>query len=128
MSQTRLPAPIEIAPGIFVPDEKYADFLFEAQRNDSVASMIADMHTVLTEVAPSVFVERQNIAAWEKRMNSEPEFCAAMDVLMDAMNQPELADASIVLTLTPEVRFVLAQQPERHSHSVQSFAVSYGNH
>src|ERR1041384_2699144 len=114
---------VEVAAGIYVPANRKDLFWDIADRSASIRQTVDEIESALTEVAPGIQVERRNVAAWHKRMENEPVFRSAMDHLMDIMNIPELAEASIVLTLTQEARFVLAQ--ERVRHSVSSTLLGY---
>lgn len=125
MTAQSLPASIEVAPGIHIPADQLEQFQFEVERNPNVARAVADMHIVLTEVAPQIFVPRKDVAAWIARMESEPEFCMAMDCLMDRLNTDVLSDVTITLSLTPMAELVLGLPPRRHS--VHSFALGFGN-
>jgi len=122
MAKTRLPVDahsVEIAPGIFVPANRLDEFAPFAQ-------VIADMHTCTIEVAPHIIVERQNIAAWEYRMNNDPVFVAAMDCLMDRLSSDALTDVTITLTLTPAARQII--QRDLQCLAVVPFALHFGTH
>lgn len=124
MNQT-LPASVEVAPGIHIPADQLDQFNMEFERNSFVTQAVKDMHTVLTEVAPGIMVERQNVSAWIARMETEVEFVAAMDALMDRMNTDALIDMTITLNLTPMAELILGLPPRRHS--VHSFALGFGS-
>jgi len=122
MAKPRLPVDahsVEIAPGIYVPANRLDEFAPFAQ-------VIADMHTCTIEVAPHIEVQRKDVAAWEYRMNHEPEFCMAMDCLMDRLNSDALTDVTITLNLTPAARQII--QRDLQCLAVAPFALHFGTH
>ena len=122
MAKTLLPVDaqgVEIAPGIFAPANRLDEFAPFAQ-------VIEDMHTCTVEVAPHIIVERQNIAAWEYRMNNDPVFVAAMDCLMDRLSSDGLSDVTITLNLTPAARRIVQRDLQCRADS--PFALHFGTH
>lgn len=95
---------IQIAPGIYIPHNRLSELDALLESNPVIAQAVADMHTALTEVAPHIFVERQNVAAWIERMETDMVFVAAMDCLMDRLNHDGLSDTTITLNLTPRAQ------------------------
>ena len=117
---------IEIAPNIFIPEDRLGEFEAAMLSDKSFAQVVADMHTCTVEVAPHIIVERQNIAAWEYRMNNDPVFVAAMDCLMDRLSSDALTDVTITLNLTPAARRIV--QRDLQCRAVAPFALHFGTH
>ena len=122
MLEPVFPASVEVAANIFIPAEERDHWLAALHQDSRLARAVADMHTVLTEVAPGIFVQRCEVPDWIARMESDPVFVAAMDCLMDRLNQDSLSDTTVTLNFTPLGQRVM------HTHSIASFALEYGKH
>lgn len=103
---------VEVAPNIFIPRARYAEFMAFTTCNSDIAQAILDMHEVLTEVAPGIQVMRCDIADWQTRMESDMVFRAAMDGIMDWLNTDGLADTQITLIFTHAGKVEMQRQAE----------------
>lgn len=115
---------LEVAPGIYIPVNRFEELEAAMQSDCSIARAITEMHTCTVEVAPGIEVQRKDLEVWTQRMNTEPEFCLAMDYLMDRMNTDELCDATITLNLTPAGRKIVQRDLQLHRYDTLSFVLS----